>query len=243
MRKTLITYDASQLPISLQSYMNDAPIYDSSSSENARTLFIDGTPSLFLKISAKGTLEREYRMTEFLHAHQMAPRVMEYTDDDTHDYLLTAAVQGTDGVDPDHINDPEQLAAAFGHHLRRLHELPLTGCPYPGRSAEIRQEALDSGIPASLLEELTYVPVDNVIIHGDYCLPNVIMENYHLRGFIDTGYGGIGDRNYDIYWGLWTLQYNLDTEQYHDIFLDAYGKDGVNMDGVHYFSQLVDWTE
>ncbi|WP_046214500.1 aminoglycoside 3'-phosphotransferase [Paenibacillus wulumuqiensis] len=243
MRKTLITYDYSHIPAVIHPYLEQAHIYDSSSSDNAQTLFIQGKEQWFLKISAKGKLEREYRMTEFLHHHHMAPSVAAYISDETNDYLLTAAVQGEDGASSQHMANPEQLAAAFGQYLRMLHQLPLDGCPYPGRSAEIRQEALDSGIDPALLGEHGYTPVDNVIIHGDYCLPNLIMDHYEFRGFVDNGYGGIGDRNYDIYWGLWTLNYNLDTEQYHDIFLDAYGRQDVDMEGVHYFSQLVDWTE
>ena len=38
-------------------------------------------------------------------------------------------------------------------------------------------------------------------LHGDYCLPNLIMRDFQLEGFIDLGYGGIGDLHYDLYWG------------------------------------------
>lgn len=64
-----------------------------------------------------------------------------------------------------------------------------------------------------------------VLLHGDYCLPNIILKNWKLSGFIDVGNGGIGDRHIDIYWGIWSLWFNLKTNKYYDRFLDAYGRD------------------
>jgi len=80
-------------------------------------------------------------------------------------------------------------------------------------------------------------------ITGDYCLPNIIMDNFAFKGFIDVGYGGVGDRHYDLYWGIWTLQYNLKTDKYRDIFLDAYGRKLIDEDGLKYFTKLIQLTE
>ena len=64
-----------------------------------------------------------------------------------------------------------------------------------------------------------------VLLHGDYCLPNIILNNWKLSGFIDVGNGGVGDRHIDIFWGIWTLAFNLNTSKYRRRFLDAYGRD------------------
>lgn len=93
------------------------------------------------------------------------------------------------------------------------------------------------------MNEYNYSAIDNVIIHGDYCLPNIIMDNFSFKGFIDLGYGGVGDRHYDIYWGIWTLNYNLKTDNYRDIFLDAYGRNDINDDGLNYFTKLIKLTD
>ena len=68
---------------------------------------------------------------------------------------------------------------------------------------------------------------NDTLIHGDYCLPNVMLDDWHFSAFIDVGNGGVGDRHIDLYWGLWTLQRNLNTTLYHDRFLDAYGRDKI----------------
>lgn len=64
-----------------------------------------------------------------------------------------------------------------------------------------------------------------VLLHGDYCLPNVVLNNWKLSGYIDLDCGGIGDRHIDVVWGIWTLNYNLGTVEYTSRFIDVYGKD------------------
>jgi kanamycin kinase len=36
---------------------------------------------------------------------------------------------------------------------------------------------------------------------------------------------GVGDKHIDLYWAIWSLQYNLKTDEYTDYFLDQYGRD------------------
>ena len=64
-----------------------------------------------------------------------------------------------------------------------------------------------------------------VLLHGDYCLPNIILNNWKFSGYIDLGCGGIGDRHIDVLWGIWTLNYNLGTATYTGRFIDVYGRD------------------
>ena len=67
----------------------------------------------------------------------------------------------------------------------------------------------------------------DTLLHGDYCLPNIMLDNWRFRGFIDLDCGGIGDRHVDLFWGIWSLGFNLKTDAYRDRFLDAYGRDAV----------------
>lgn len=82
-------------------------------------------------------------------------------------------------------------------------------------------EAAGKEIDAGVVRRLENFAADDVLIHGDYCLPNVILDRFSFRSFIDVGNGGVGDRHFDLYWGLWTLRYNLKTDRYHERFLDA----------------------
>ena len=65
----------------------------------------------------------------------------------------------------------------------------------------------------------------NVLMHGDYCLPNIMLKDWKLSGFIDLINGGVGDRHIDVLWDIWTLKYNIGTAKYTDRFIDVYGRD------------------
>lgn len=69
----------------------------------------------------------------------------------------------------------------------------------------------------------------DTFIHGDFCLPNVMLDDWEFSGFIDLGLSGVGDKHIDIYWVLWSLNYNLKTDKYTDCFLDLYGRENVDM--------------
>jgi kanamycin kinase len=75
-----------------------------------------------------------------------------------------------------------------------------------------------------------YLFKTDTLLHGDYCLPNIILDDWKLSGFIDLDSGGAGDRHVDIFWGVWSLFFNLKTDKYRDRFLDAYGRSRVDED-------------
>lgn len=70
----------------------------------------------------------------------------------------------------------------------------------------------------------------DTLIHGDFCLPNVMFADGKFSAFIDLGLAGVGDKHIDIYWVLWSLNYNLKTDKYTDYFLDLYGRENVDME-------------
>ena len=68
----------------------------------------------------------------------------------------------------------------------------------------------------------------DALLHGDYCLPNVILDDWRFSGFIDFDHAGLSDRHIDVFWGAWTLWFNLHTSAYCSRFLDAYGRDVID---------------
>jgi kanamycin kinase len=69
------------------------------------------------------------------------------------------------------------------------------------------------------------------------------MQDDKLTGFVDLGSGGVGDRHYDVFWGIWTLEYNLKTDIYKDAFLDAYGRQDFAPDRLELCRLLAGFTE
>lgn len=242
MERVKVSFDIETLPLYIKDHVKGSNMYDSSCSEVAKTYYVEGHLKAFLKIYEKDGLLREYKMTNFLSQHHLAPKAIAYESDLHHDYLLTEAIVGEEGISGGHLDNPKKLAEVFGENLRRLHLLNIDGCPYTNRTAEILDEIsskdhrsndlhiIPEGTHQALenLDRLKSLAIDDVIIHGDYCLPNIILDQYKFKGFIDLGYGGVGDRHYDIFWGIWTLQYNFKTDRFKDTFLDAYGREDID---------------
>ncbi len=234
---------AKRVPEEIAALLRGASLYDRSSSPEAETVLIDGKIKAFLKMGEGGSLQREREMSYFLYSLNLAPRVIKYICKDDRDYLVTEALEGFDGIDARHLQDPQRLAEVFGQSLRMLHNLSIEDCPFPGRSAElialsernVRLGRKDDEIIGESVEEaaksfasLKHLARDEVVMHGDYCLPNIILKDFRLNGFVDLGWGGIGDSHYDLWWGIWTLEYNLHSDAYRDAFLEAYGREDVD---------------
>lgn len=79
-----------------------------------------------------------------------------------------------------------------------------------------------------MIDKNKHLLKNDTLLHGDYCLPNIILDDWKFSGFIDIDCGGIGDKHIDIFWGIWTLYFNLKTDKFTNRFIEAYGKDKIN---------------
>lgn len=247
MKKTRLNEIPEEMPQELRQFISTAAVYDSSSSPEAKVYFIDREGGYYLKRSGKGILETECKMTKYFHTKGLGAEVLEYISDDS-DWLLTAAVTGEDCLHERYLTDPKRLCDTIAQELRRLHETDYTGCPVPDRTTDYlagaekgyREGTYDpSHFPDSfgyssaqaaheVLAAGKGALTSKVLLHGDYCLPNIILRDWKLSGFIDVGNGGVGDRHIDLFWGAWSLEFNLKTDRYRQRFLDAYGRDQVD---------------
>lgn len=253
MRKILLNKIPDEMPGEMRRFVAASELYDSSSSAEASVYFIDKGSGYYLKRSGKGTLEREYRLTEYFHAKGLGAEVLGYLSADC-DWLLTAAVSGEDCTCEKYLAQPKRLCDTLAAELRKLHETDFSGCPVPDRMAEYFAAAGNnyragkcdlslfsgfsglSGFSGDFIFRSAHEAYKiftagkaalqgRVLLHGDYCLPNIILNDWRLSGFIDVGSGGAGDRHIDLFWGVWTLILNLKTDRYCGRFLDAYGRD------------------
>ena len=248
MKRSLIEKIPFDLPNSILPFTENAKIYDSSSSPEAKVYFIDKGEGYYLKISPKKSLENEAVMTEFFFKKGIGAEVINYISENQ-DFLLTGRVKGEDATHEKFISEPKKLCDKMAEYLRMLHEINTSGCPVADRNESylaLADKNYTKGIyDLSLTEKIfTFKSADeafavlkngkaefrnNVLLHGDYCLPNVMLkDSFELSGFIDVGNGGIGDRHIDVFWGTWTLWFNLKTDKYRSRFIDAYGRDKIN---------------
>lgn len=234
-------------PQEFSKFLSSVEVFDSSCSPEARVYYINNNGGLYLKTDTKGTLQREARMTDYFHKKGLGAEVLGYVSDDK-DWLLTSAVKGEDCVHEMYLNEPKRLCDTLAVALRELHETKHSDCPVKDRVTEylaLAEENYKTGnydkshFPDcfgyrsaeeayKVLQEGKGTLKNEVLIHGDYCLPNIMLDNWRLSGFIDVGSGGVGDRHIDLFWGTWTLWFNLHTNEYYDRFLDAYGRDKID---------------
>lgn len=254
MKRTEIDINKIILPDELYSLTRGARIYDSSCSPEARVYFADRDGGYYIKSAPSGSLKKEADMTAFFHSKGLSAEVIAYLPDrNGRDFLVTSRVQGEDLTHKIYLDDPKRLCDLFAVILRELHSLDFDGCPVTDRMGDYfalaeqnyRKGVFDKGLFSE--EKYKNMTADkawktvcegrellrsDTLIHGDYCLPNVMLDDWRFSGFIDLGNGGVGDRHVDIFWGAWTLWFNLHTDQYKDRFFDAYGRDRINADAL-----------
>ena len=250
MKRTLIAPSLDDFPAALHSLLDGARVYDSSCSPEARVVYIEKDSGLYLKSAPVGTLSREAAMTRFFHSKGLGTEVLDYRTENGRDWMLTVRVPGEDCTHTNYISNPERLCDLTATLLRELHSVDTANCPIPNHTASYlalaEQNHRIGRYDASLFpDNWGYASADDAwqviqneghllendtLLHGDYCLPNIMLNDWRFSGFIDLGNGGVGDRHVDLFWGAWSLFFNLKTDRYRDRFFDAYGRDAINLD-------------
>lgn len=153
-----------------------------------------------------------------------APRVLDWTDDDTTATLTTSVVPGVAMSDLPAASAPGAVKA-LGSFLKRLHAVDREGCPFhrwlavtvPLARVRVDHEQVDEAdfdeerqgrsAAALLAEVLEQRPdaerlehSDLVLCHGDACLPNFLVDpdTLEVTGMVDVGRLGVADRHLDL---------------------------------------------
>lgn len=156
----------------------------------------DGGGVIFVKRAADLAGERD--RLAWLADRWPVPRVAGFFHEMGDDWLLTHEVPGLPMYHPSVGWAPDYVAERLGEILGGLHSTAAGGCPF--------------GVAKR----------GHVLIHGDYCLPNVLVHQGELSGLVDVGRSGLGNPEDDLAAGVWTLQYNFG-QGFARPFLNAYG--------------------
>ena len=250
MNRTRIELDLSQFPDEIRACLRNSDVYDSSCSEEARVFYIDRDGGLFLKKDSAGRLNDEAVMTAYYHSLGLSAEVLSYVSTDAADFLLTRRIPGEDCTHEAYRAEPAKLCDTIAEQLRMLHGIPADDCPVKNR-LDLYRELIRRGYEHGKYEPELFGGIwefssrgeawkaaqrglpqlkNDTLIHGDYCLPNIILDNWRFSGFIDVGSGGVSDRHIDVLWGIWTLMFNLGTPRWSERFMDAYGRELIDQD-------------
>jgi len=247
-----INPELTTFPKEFQKYLKTAKLYDSSCSPFAQVTYVEKDDGYFIKRSKKDSLQREVEMTRYFNSKGLSAEIIVYYQDDLYDWMITTKIPGFDCTEDIYQNNPTKLVDTLAQQLYLLHQEDYNDCPVQNHTelmldrakASYKERQVDSSfLKIENLYEISSVEeawslVDgfgnelqtNTLLHGDYCLPNIILNDWEFSGFIDIDAGGVGDRHVDVFWGIWTLLFNLKTVKYTDRFIDAYGRQHIDTD-------------
>ena len=171
------------------------------------------------------------------------PTVLGYGSDATQEWLLTAGLPGVSAIAPDWRADPPRLVPLLADALRRLHALPIDDCPFDCRldvalplarqrvaagqvdlARDVHRDHGELTVETALarLDRLRLQREDLVVCHGDYCLPNLLIDQNKVSAYLDLGKLGVADRWWDLAVATWSVTWNLGPG-WEDLFLEVYG--------------------
>lgn len=244
-----------QLPDVIQAFL---PGY-ASTGENHRTsskaevyfYSCPDRPGLFLKIRhidespGEAALHAEKVAMEWLQGKLRVPQVVCYHKEKTTEYLLTTQIRGWSAENDRFKADIPTLVKLLAQGLREIHSLPVDDCPLDCRVETLLAQAQQMRIePQETLNEIfrKRPPVEDIVFtHGDYCLPNVLIQDSQLMGFIDWGYAGVGDRYRDFVSALYSIRRNLGGE-WAPLFFEEYGVYKVDQKKMGFYQLIHDLT-
>lgn len=91
--------------------------------------------------------------------------------------------------------------------------------------SDLEEEYRSFKTPEAIYDYLIHHrPKENLgFVHGDYCLPNIFVDENHNISFIDLGRAGIGDPYQDLALAVRSLKHNFHTDEYAPLLFDSLG--------------------
>lgn len=217
----------------------------------------------YLKI-VKNTLNQEMlaekERLEWLRGRLPVPTVLACITNDTDTYLLLSEIKGLMAQDERFSEDIPTIIRTLAESLRRVHQVDTANCPFDARLSHkivlAQQRAYDGLVDVANFDEprkkghieallkrlLETQPQteDLVFTHGDYCLPNILINplDMTLSGFIDVGRAGIADLYQDLALAVRSIERNFGPK-WGLLFLQTYGLQTVDRAKVKFY-QLLD---
>lgn len=141
-------------------------------------------------------LNKEYEKDKWFSNVLPTPKPVLFIIEDNTAYYLRECIVGENLCSNKYLNNPKLLIKLLKEGLDIFHKAPINNCPF------INEDG-------------------NTLIHGDFCLPNILVRNNKVVGFVDIGDAGIGDKWCDYAWCIWSMEYNLKTKEYTQELLDV----------------------
>lgn len=230
------------IPIKIQTLINKkAYTIDNIGMSSNQVLIFD---DMVLKIEDNSSsMTEQVHLMRWLEGKLPVPQVLAYEESEGKSYLLMSKICGKMSCDTYYLEHPQMLLEVLACGLRMLWEVDIKDCPRVRDLDVLLKEArrrVENNLvdfddvepttfgegnfenPKQLLRwlENNRPTSESVFSHGDYCLPNIFLENGKIKGFIDLDHAGIGDKWLDIALCYRSLKHNFNGTYGGKIYTD-----------------------
>ena len=228
-----ISQEEYRIPDTIKKLIEGKPyVSDDTGMSGSKIMIFDDS---VLKIVKNGTGNEvaAAEIMRWLEGKIPVPQVIACETDDKYQYLLMSKVPGRMSCDAYYLEHPGELLACLTEAFTMLWNVDVSGCPRDRNIDAQLQEARfrvendlvdpedaepetfgEDGFkdPKDLLDwlEKNRPAYEPVLSHGDFCLPNIFIENGRINGFIDLGETGVADKWRDIALCYRSLKHNYD---------------------------------
>jgi aminoglycoside phosphotransferase len=256
--------DIKNIPYEIKSYIFNKTITENiigCEIGNVYKITDNNNSSIYLKIKEKTPnfdLKREYSKTLWLSNIFHVPKVLNYSLFDDKEYFLMEELKGYMSYESQYFESNEQIIKLIAKSLKKLHSIDIFDCPFH-ETLKTKISKAKYNVDNNLVDEsdfddenlgnssielfkklLSKLPKEEylVLTHGDYCMPNIIIDNDLNVGFIDLGRFGVADRYQDISLILRSLEDNFNTKNYNELFLSEYGLKEIDNEKLTFYRLL-----
>lgn len=209
-------------------------------------VFIYDDLKLVLKVNqVESDYIAELKMMRWLEGKVLVPHVMETGESHGNFYILMSLIEGLMSFDESLMSDPESLIDILVGGIKSFWRLPVEECPIDNRienKLKIAKRNIEQGLCNTsdwdqeiilnrfqTVEELyDYLLVNQMeeeltLSHGDYCLPNILIKDNSIAGFIDLSRAGVADIYQDISLFIRSFSYNIKSKEYKKLIFEKLG--------------------
>lgn len=218
---------------------------------------------IVVKIASDQEVIYEAENFEWLQQYTRVPRIYATGKVEQYYYVIMEKLPGVMMQEEFHTCSPEEIVVQYAKLLKQFHSIESTGLPH-NHSLKDKLVVAKRNVENNLVREqyferelrhlsarevyaqmLVYKSSEDLVLcHGDFCFPNIIINQHQLSGFIDIMGIGICDRYLDLAIALRSLRYNFELyghcfkEEDQTLFLQEYGIQEVDMKKITFYILL-----
>ncbi len=208
-------------------------------------------------VSERLSFSHDVQVLQWLRTKLPVPEVVEFIQTAEQEYLLITEVPGENCVEAMKRLEHTETVRLLAEGLQSIHALGIANCPLR-EEIDFKLVRAQHNVEHGLVDEddfdeeclgktaqeiLEFLqnerPPENDLVfnHGDYCLPNILLQGKKISGFVDLSRAGISDRYNDLAIASRSIRYNLG-ERYEKLFFKIYGIKDVDKEKINYYRTM-----